>query len=148
MHEDEDEHLTDAWRETQRATIARYLADQGCKHGEIAEWPAYNVAPHAGLWAVQSIVHPDLIGWWVVAGDCPTDYVDGVGLPHPRDALRHFGRSWLQLSAAMSRGETLPSVHVGTPETRTSLAPLLERRARRLLDGAESNYWDGEDEDT
>ena len=66
------------WCEEQRALIADYLRSQGIQHGQIAEWPAWHVAPYVAIWAVESIARPEWIGWWVVTGDLPTDYISAA----------------------------------------------------------------------
>lgn len=63
------------WRAAQREVAREYLARQGVRHGPLAARPAFEVAPYVVLWAVESLKAPVQVGWWVVTGDLPTDYL-------------------------------------------------------------------------
>jgi len=90
-------------------------------------------APYVSLWAIESEERPDWVGWWVICGDLPTDYVSAADIKHPRDALRTFGTQWREQARLMATGERPDDIYIGDPEAWSSLAPLLEARAALLL---------------
>src|SRR5207253_9606987 len=71
----DDPDVEERWCIEQRAIVADYLRLQKVRHGRIGEWPAWHVAPIASIWAIESTVQPESIGWWVIGGDPPTDYI-------------------------------------------------------------------------
>ena len=76
--------MTDAdeerWCERERERVIAYLKHQRLYHGAVGEWPAWSVHPHVAVWAVESVVRPGWVGWWVISGDLPTDYkIGGAG---------------------------------------------------------------------
>lgn len=66
---DKEEH----WCKAQRLQVIEYLSSQSLLHGEVGEWPAWDVYPYVSIWAVESIKRPGFVGWWAIAGDLPTD---------------------------------------------------------------------------
>jgi hypothetical protein len=62
-----------AWADEQRGVVEAYLRGQGCDHAGVALEPRWFVRPHLALWAVRSRANPDLVGWWAISGDVPTD---------------------------------------------------------------------------
>ncbi|MXN46947.1 DUF4826 family protein [Shinella kummerowiae] len=55
---DEDEQKFELWCDHQRQGVVDYLGRQRLAHGEVGEWPAWDVYPHAALWAVESLKRP------------------------------------------------------------------------------------------
>jgi hypothetical protein len=86
------------------------------------------------VWAIESKKSPGWVGWWVISGDLPCDYVSADEIKHPRDAMRAIAESWLEQSELMARGETGANVRIGPPEEWSSLAPMLRSRASSLLE--------------
>ena len=76
------------WRAERRREVLEYLDRQRVKHGRLGEAPAWHVYPHLSLWAVESAQSPGRVGWWVICGDCPTDYVTCSGDRAPRTMSR------------------------------------------------------------
>src|SRR5262245_56368482 len=108
----EDWDDVDLWCEEQRCNVARYLQSQRLAHGEIGAWPAWHLAPYVSIWAIESLVHPESMGWWVISGDLPTDYISSAAVAppqHPRKAMRVFADNWLELVAAWKKGRDVPS---------------------------------------
>lgn len=132
----DDPAVEERWCEERRAQVVAYLKQQGVKHGRVGEWPAWHIAPYASLWAIESAAQPDWVGWWVVCGDLPTDYISSAKAEHPRDALRAIAQRWVEVSAGMQRGETHPTIKIGHPGDQAELAPLLQRRGGILLSWA------------
>lgn len=127
------------WCDACRQQVIDYLESQGLIHGEVGEWPAWHVAPYVSVWAVESLVRPRWVGWWVICGDLPTDYVSADSIKHPRQAMQAIAERWKELSEYMARGEEYPGITLGPPETWPELAPLLRTRSELLTQFAEDD---------
>jgi ankyrin repeat protein len=131
------------WLQKIREQVEDYLKRESVTHGRISDCPAWHVAPYISIWAVESLKHPGRVGWWVVSGDCPTDYVSADALKHPRDVMRAIGNQWLEVAEHMSRGEKHPTITIGTSDEWSQLEPLLRARAELLAQWAEDDsVWD------
>ena len=102
------------------------------EHGRIGERPAWYAMPYASLWAVESAHRPEWIGWWVIAGDLPTDAVAAHGLPTPRDAMRAFGKRWVLHGESLDRGAVPPAWAHLADDALPKLAAQLKRRGAAL----------------
>ncbi len=123
--EDADE---EAWCLTNRSTVLDYLSRQGFAHGRVGDLPAWHIAPYLSLWAVESFSRPDVVGWWVICGDLPTDYCSSDECRTPRLAIRRISASWqMALDKFRPGDETLGST--GIP---ASFADMLSQRAKLL----------------
>lgn len=148
-HEDElEDEMTEAeeeqWCAERRDEVARYLADAGVAHGQIGEWPAWHLPPYVSVWAIESGQNPGWVGWWVVCGDLPTDYLSASTIKHPRAAMQAFADRWVPAAASMARGEAPAEFSIGTPADWPNLAPLLDARAALLQDFAQDDsLWEG-----
>lgn len=120
----------------QREAVSGYLSREPLEFGEVGEWAAWYVPPLVTVWAVESLRYPGQIGWWVIAGDLPTDYCSSAEVEppqHPRKAVRVFAERWRDMAAAWSRGEPYGQIEVGGAPVRPDLAPLLASRSDALL---------------
>jgi hypothetical protein len=124
------------WLAAQRNEVLQYLARQPVKFGALGEHSAWFVDPYISLWAVESVAKPGAVGWWVVAGDLPTDYMSSAEGRHPREALAAFAARWREAAACMKRGEPHPEISIGSPENAAELAPLLDTRAQTMAEYA------------
>ncbi|WP_425395765.1 DUF4826 family protein [Aeoliella sp.] len=123
------------WNAKQRGVIATYLEKQGIRAPNIGEWPAFEMAPHFGIWCIESQKQAGKIGWWAFAGDCPTDYVSERGECHPRSALRELVYNWEGYAAHMVEGCQPPDTTFETAgHDLRELGDLLERRVGVLKD--------------
>jgi hypothetical protein len=140
--------VEERWCEDQRATVADYLHSQHVEHGLIGEWPAWHVAPCASIWAIESRVRPERIGWWVICGDLPTDCISAADIEypqHPRKALRAVAERWLKIVQAWSEGREHEGIQIGGPDSHQELAPLLESRAKLLIEWSDDDsLWQDE----
>jgi Domain of unknown function (DUF4826) len=127
------------WCNKCRAEVAAYLKREGVKHGRVSEWPDWHVAPYVSIWAVESGHCPDWVGWWVICGDLPTDYVSAEIIKNPREAMHSIAARWFEVSGYMDLGKKHPTVNIGTPETWHSLGPLLKSRAQLLAKWAKDD---------
>lgn len=142
MHDYDDPAVEEQWCEERRAQVTAYLQREGVEHGRIGEWPAWHVAPYVSIWAIESKDAPDWIGWWVICGDLPTDYISAAQIKHPREAIRSIAEEWRQQAKLMASGERHSNIRIGRPEEWASLAPLLETRASALLQWAnDDSLW-------
>ncbi len=127
------------WCEERRRQVTEYLRHEGLRHGRIGEWPAWHLAPHVSIWAIESVAAPGLVGWWAICGDGPTDYMTAGRVRHPREALRAFAARWAEIASYMERGEPHPTIDMGSPRTWQELWPLLGERAELLRASADDD---------
>lgn len=133
-----------AWVEEQRDSVARYLRGENVPYREIGEWPAFHVQPIIAIFAIESAENPGRVGYWSISGDCPTDAVAfSWTVDHPREAIRHFSRTWGEAAECMLRGEQHHDLVIGKPEDWPMLGPLLQGRSRALQEIADSeDIWE------
>ena len=127
-----DPAVEEQWCDERRSQVVSYLSDEGIEHGRVGDWPAWHVAPYVSVWAIESLKMPDSVGWWVICGDLPTDYVAASNAIDPRGAVREIANRWRELAPYMERGEEHPELSVGAPENWAELAPLLRARVDLL----------------
>jgi hypothetical protein len=101
------------------------------------------VAPHFGIWCVESKKQKGKIGWWAFSGDCPTDYVSEDGQCHPRAALRNLVEKWKIHIPYMQAGQQPPDVKFGDGTDIKGLGDFLEKRVG-ILEGwlADDELWE------
>lgn len=139
----EDPATEKQWCLDRRTQVIEYLEHEKVNHGEVADWPAWHVAPYVSLWAVESKKIFGLVDLWVICGDMPTDYISSEAIKHPREALEAFSKRWAKLSSLMCKGERDPSITIGSPENWQELAPLLKVRAEILDEWSrDASLWD------
>ena len=139
----DDPEVEDRWCSERRNEVGSYLAQEGIAHGQNGEWPAWHLAPHVSVWAIESRAQPGWVGWWVICGDLPTDYVSAASIEHPRDALLSFVARWRAAADHMRRGESSPGFTIGPRSQWPTLAPMLVSRAKSLQDmAADAGLWD------
>src|SRR5688500_7591498 len=108
MDESGESDADEAWCDAQRNIVADYLSLQGVEHGRIGEWPAWHVPHCAAVWAIESKIRPEWIGWWVISGDLPTDYCSAAEVEspqHPRKAIRVLAERWFSHATAWENGQ-------------------------------------------
>jgi len=120
------------WCDARAAEVAACADRLAPEHGRIGERPAWFAMPYASVWAVESAHRPEWIGWWVIAGDLPTDAIAAHELPTPRDALRAFGRRWVLHGEALDRGDVPPAWAHLPDDALPKLAAQLKRRGAAL----------------
>ena len=138
----DDPVIEERWCFEQRENVADYLRRQGVNHSRIGEWPAWHVAPYVSIWAIESLARPESIGWWVISGDLPTDYISSAEVTppqHPRKAMRIFAVNWLEVVKAWKDGREIENMQIGDLESHAELGPLLEARAKLLTDFADDD---------
>jgi hypothetical protein len=139
----DDPQIEEAWCNERRQDVRDYLRRQGVMHGEIGEWPAWHVVPYVSIWAIESRVIPGAVGWWVICGDLPTDYVSAAKIKHPREAMAEFGKRWAKIIPYLQQGKPHPKFAVRMEGKRRQLAPLLKARAKLLSGWAkDETLWD------
>jgi Domain of unknown function (DUF4826) len=126
--------IEEQWCQERRAEVEQYLRREGVGHGRVGEWPAWHVAPYVSIWAIESQVRPDWVGWWVICGDLPTDYVSAANIKHPREAVRAFAERWREQARLMASGDRAPGIQIGRPEDWLLLSRLLKSRVSMLLE--------------
>lgn len=126
------DHSEQAWVSEQRETVCSFLKKEQVKYREIGEWPAWHVHPVLAIWAVESLLEPGRVGWWVVSGDVPTDYVSFADAEHPRKAILHFSKQWAEISTSMLHGKKHPHMTIGSPDQWPVMGDLLGRRSKLM----------------
>lgn len=141
----DDPEVENRWCGDQKRIVIDYLLSQRVTHGRIGERPAWHIAPYVSIWAIESHARPEWIGWWVICGDLPTDYISAgdVNPPqHPRKAVRVFAHKWLELVKAWQDGREIENIRIGDPTSHEMLRPLLEARAKLLMEWADDDsFW-------
>ncbi len=144
----DDPEVERLWCDDQRRQVTEYLRAQGVEHGRVGDWPAWHVAPYVSIWAIESLVRPEWIGWWVICGDLPSDYISAADIEppqHPRKALRAIAERWLNAVAAWDEGRENENSQIAGGRQNRELAPLPESRAKMLIDwAADESFWEDE----
>ncbi len=136
----DDPALEMRWCADRRDEVGRYLAAEGVDHGQIGEWPAWHVAPCVSVWAVESRLKPGWVGWWVVCGDLPTDYVSAGEIKHPREVLQAISDKWRRYCESVRSGAQPAELSIGSARAiPLELIPLLEARATMLASWAQDD---------
>jgi hypothetical protein len=130
MNDDE----LDNWVADQREKVTLYLESQGIANPNVGDWPAFEMAPYFGIWAIESQKVEGKIGWWAFSGDCPTDYVSENGKCHPREALKDLIQNWKTYVPYMKEGEQPPNTKLGDSSNLKELGEMLEKRVTVLSD--------------
>jgi Domain of unknown function (DUF4826) len=138
----------DEWCDALAPDIAECLTRQQIDHGRVGERPAWLAVPYASIWAVESKDRPEFIGWWVIAGDLPTDVLAAHDLATPRDAMRAFGKRWLLHGASLDRGDVPFAWQHVAVEALPKLAAQLKKRGAALQTWADTeSSWPVEPDD-
>jgi Domain of unknown function (DUF4826) len=136
------------WCAAQRNVVTSYLDAEGLTHGEIGEWPARHIVPIVSIWVVESLARSGWIGWWVISGEVPTDYIRAsTVLPpqHPRKALTIIAAAWLAQAHAAKQPSRAMHAPTGAIALTDELAVMLESRARLLQkSSADDALWEPE----
>lgn len=140
--------VEERWCEQQRAIVIDYLRSQGLQHGRVGEWPAWHIAPYVAVWAVESYDRPEWIGWWVICGDLPTDYISATDIEppqHPRKAMNAIASRWLQYGDEPRTAQKSSGYTIGNPDSYDELAASLAKRANLLMEWSQDDsLWDEE----
>lgn len=139
----DDPEVEDHWCAQQRLIVADYLSGHNIPHRRIGDWPAWHVAPHVSIWAVESLARPEWIGCWVICGDLPTDCVSAAEIEppqHPKKAVRSIAERWMMQAEAWREGQDFEAIKVLEPYSHEELAPLLASRAQLLLEWTETPW--------
>jgi len=142
MSEADDFQREKRWCDEQGQRVASYLLSQKLEHGCIGEWPAWHIAPYVSIWAIESLTRPGAIGWWVICGDVPTDYLSAADIEppqHPSKALRFIAMRWLAAVNAWNQGRAYEGFQIAGNLQNEMLAPLLESRANLLAEWADDD---------
>lgn len=143
----DDPHVKEQWCSQRRVAVMAYLSKEGLVHGKIGSWPAWHVAPYLSIWAVESLNMPGAVGWWVISGDLPTDYISSSSAKHPRQALRAFAETWEDVASHVRAGTSHPSISIGAPEMRSEMLPILESRSAILrLYAEDDSIWEADND--
>lgn len=138
----EDPKVEEDWCEQQREHVAWFIGQQPIQPGRIGEWPAFHIAPHVAIWAIESGVKENLLGWWVITGDLPTDYFSAMALHHPREVLRAAADRWEKLLHNIRRGLDDNEMTIAGLENNPELQEILRIRIGLLRKTAEpDDFW-------
>ena len=137
----EDPETEAGWFAEQRTVAEQYLRGQQALFGSIEAEPAWAVVPYVAFWRALGS-RTGKPAYWVITGDLPTDFLPSDAASTPRVAARAFAERWRTVAEYLRQGKEHPTIHVGAPQDRAGLAPLLQRRADTLHAWAASDdYW-------
>jgi hypothetical protein len=121
-----------AWVKAQRERVTQYLAREGAKRSGVSLEPRWFVSPYVAVWAIRSRANPDVVGWWAISGDLPTDYMTCGDERNAGDILIAFATRWREAAKLMALGQQPEDFSIGGPEHAKELASLLAARAELL----------------
>ena len=137
----EDPRVEAAWFAEQRALADRYLRGQHTLFRSIEPEPAWCVVPIIAFWRAFGVRSGEPV-YWVITGDLPSDFLPYDAAATPRAAAAAFAERWDIVAGYLSEGKEHPTIHVGAPQDRAGLAPMLRRRADILRKwAAEDEHW-------
>jgi hypothetical protein len=126
--------------------VVAHLKLERRKHGALADWPAWHVAPIVSLWAVRDTEASVPIVSWVICGDVPTDLISAHTSNTPRAAVRAFAQRWHDAALQMANAQPKEKIAEKKVERAHELALFLEVRARQLTDWTnDDSMWDVDD---
>ncbi len=132
--------IEEKWCLERRNEVLDYLSREGIKHGQISEWPAWDVYPNTSSWAIESNKSPGWVGWWVICGDHPTDYISAEKIKEPRFAYKAIAKSWLEVCKLAEEGKEHPRVKIDLSSA--ELVEMLRSRANIFLGWVEDDkHW-------
>lgn len=126
------------WIKERRDDIRDYYHSRNLVCQKIPEQPLWSSMPFTSIWLIKAVATPGFHGWYVIAGDHPTDIVGMGGLEGPQDALLYFGRRWLQAAKQLKEGEAFPDFRIERIEDRAVFGAAIGSRALRILEIAET----------
>ena len=134
QNENMNQNEFEIWNRDLRLRVIDYLQNEGIESPQVGDWPAFDVAPHFGIWCVESKKVKGKIGWWAFAGDCPTDYVLENGKCHPREALGDLLARWKECIPLLKSGQQPSGMKFGDGSNPKLLGELLETRVGVLVE--------------
>jgi hypothetical protein len=135
----DDSKNESVWLDEQKDNVAAYLKNEDLSHGKISERPDWFVAPYVSIWRIAGIKNPKTTGWWAISGDLPTDYCSSKNISNARDAMRHFAKTWDEVSSYMLQGKPHPEITIGKESDWPELGDLLSKRSKILQSWAEDD---------
>ncbi len=130
------------WLDDCEDEVYAYLIRENIIHGRIEARPSWFVAPYVSIWGIESAKEPETIGWWVICGDLPTDYISSTDIKSPRDVVKEFSNRWQEISLYMLEGKQHPTIKIGSSYDLNELGSLLNHRANILSKwGKDESNW-------
>lgn len=117
-----DQAAQQEWVRTQYQKAVKYLAEKGVIAHTVSLANSRYLLPYLAVWQLEDERKQ---GYWVIAGDLPTDHVALSGAKDARDAVRMFSFRW-QLQAENLMRAAVPS------QTTQDFVNLLVNRAHDL----------------
>ena len=131
------EVIEEDWLDEQQEVAYQYMKRTGSNYGSIEHTPSFYLSPYVAVWAVESGKSPGEIGWWIITGDLPTDYISSSVISSAREAIIAFSKRWLNSVNMHKIGKVDPTITL-SDET----ADLLESRAQILAEWAyDESLW-------
>lgn len=119
------------WCDEHRMYVIEYLEKEGVNHGKVGEIPSWDVIPYTSIWAIESKKFPGSVGWWVVCGDHPTDYVSSKDIKNPRKAYEAIANQWLDVCNRKDKKAEHPTVKIELKDKEQ--IQMLRQRAETFL---------------
>ena len=118
------------WLAERREDIRFYFKSRELVCQRIPELPLWSMSPFTSIWMVKGVGMPGFTGWYVIAGDHPTDIVGLGSFNGPADILKHFSAKWAALSLDLIAGKPVSDFRIPADAD-------LERYGRVIADRAD-----------
>lgn len=121
------------WLAERREDIRYYFVSREIICQRIPQQPVWSHVPLTSVWIVKGVGIPGLVGWYVIAGDHPTDIVGLGSFSHPAAVLRHFSTKWQGLAEQMMDGVLVKDFRFPTDADPVHFGEVISQRAERLM---------------
>lgn len=120
------------WLEERRKDIQYYYHSRQLVCQKIPEHPIWSAMPVTSIWLVKAVGTPGFHGWFVIAGDHPTDIVGMGGIEGPKEALIYFSKKWKRAAETLKAGDSYPDFRIENIDERPKFGKAIADRAYQL----------------
>lgn len=120
------------WIKERRDDIQYYYHSRQLVCQKIPEAPIWSAMPLTSIWLVKAVGTPGFHGWFVIAGDHPTDITGMGGLSGAQDVLYYFATKWKRAAEHLIAGESVSDFRINNIEDRPRFGRVIKERAFQL----------------
>ena len=130
------------WIKEEFKKVEEYLQKEKITYDRIENTPSFYIEECVAIWKIFSKKYKGKIGWWVISGDLPTDYISSKNIKDARTALEKILSEWKSYVKSMKDGKNPNDVKIGNKNNKKELGELLEKRINILEEWlATDNLW-------